>query len=63
MKYQILFTGKNEKNFITLSSAKLAQIVIKVNERALLIYDPHHQETYLRTCVPTEDSDQSAHFA
>ena len=30
MKYQILFTGKNKKNVISLSSAELAQRVVKV---------------------------------
>ena len=32
MKYQILFYGENKKNIINLSSAELAQRVIKVNE-------------------------------
>ena len=32
MKYQILFSGKNKKNAISLSSAELAQRVVKVNE-------------------------------
>ena len=32
MKYQILFSGKNKKNIINLSSAKLAQKVVKVKQ-------------------------------
>ena len=31
MKCQILFTGKNKKNIINLSSAENAQRVVKVN--------------------------------
>ena len=31
MKYQILFSGKNKKNIVNLSSAKLAKRVIKVS--------------------------------
>ena len=31
MKYQILFSGKNKKNIISLSSAELAKCVVKVN--------------------------------
>ena len=31
MKCQILFSGKNKKNIINLSSAKLSQRVVKVN--------------------------------
>ena len=31
MKCQILFSGKNKKNFINLPSAKNAQRVVKVN--------------------------------
>ena len=30
MKFQILFSGKNKKNIIDLSSAELAQRVVKV---------------------------------
>ena len=33
MKCQILFSGKNKKNIINLSSAENAQRVVKVNER------------------------------
>ena len=32
MKCQILFSGKNKKNIINLSSAENAQRVVKVNE-------------------------------
>ena len=32
MKYQILFSGKNKKNNIILSSAENAQRVVKVKE-------------------------------
>ena len=31
MKYQILFSGKKEKNIINLSSAELAKRVVKFN--------------------------------
>ena len=30
MKYQILFSGENKKNIVSLSSAELAQRVVKV---------------------------------
>ena len=33
MKCQILFSGKNKKNIINLSSAENAQRVVKVNEQ------------------------------
>ena len=32
MKYQILFSGKNKKNIMSLLSAELAQRVMKVNQ-------------------------------
>ena len=35
MKCQILFSGKNKKNIINLSSAENAQRVVKVNESIL----------------------------
>ena len=33
MKCQILFSGKNKKNIINLSSAENAQRVVKVNQK------------------------------
>ena len=33
MKYQDLFSGKNKKTIINLSSAELAQRVVKVNDQ------------------------------
>ena len=33
MKYQIMFSGKNKKNIINLSSAEFAQRVVKVKYR------------------------------
>ena len=38
MKCQILFSGKNRKNIINLSSAELAQRMVKVNLTCLLQY-------------------------
>ena len=38
MKCQILFTGKNKKNIINLSSAENAQRVVKVNLMILISY-------------------------
>ena len=38
MKCQILFSGKNKKNVINLSSAENAQRVVKVNVNMLLFY-------------------------
>ena len=37
MKCQILFSGKNKKNNIILSSAENAQRVVKVKEKYLMI--------------------------
>ena len=39
MKYQILFTGKNKKNVINLSSAELAQRVVKVKGQSKSVAD------------------------
>ena len=36
MKCQILFSGKNKKNIINLSSAENAQRVVKVNKATVL---------------------------
>ena len=35
MKYQILFSGKNKKNIINLSSTELAKRAVKVNTKLL----------------------------
>ena len=40
MKCQILFSGKNKKNIINLSSAENAQRVVKVNNNCLVQYLP-----------------------
>ena len=48
MKCQILFSGKkikNKKNIINLSSAELAQRVVKVNDTSILV---GHFESSLR---------------
>ena len=37
MKYQILFSEKNKKNIINLSSAELAQRVVKVKRHACFV--------------------------
>ena len=37
MKCQILFSGKNKKNIINLSSAENAQRVVKVNEQTIML--------------------------
>ena len=34
MKCQFLFSGKNKKNIINLSSAEVAQIVVKAKQRS-----------------------------
>ena len=39
MKCQILFSGKNKKNIINLSSAENAQRVVKVNLRSVKLID------------------------
>ena len=43
MKCWILFSGKNKKNVISLSSAELAQRVVKVKDNLLLEIDRPHQ--------------------
>ena len=37
MKCQILFSGKNKKNIINLSSAENAQRVVKVNDKSTTV--------------------------
>ena len=39
MKCQILFSGKNKKNIINLSSAENAQRVVKVKAVVLVLFD------------------------
>ena len=41
MKCQILFSGKNKKNIINLSSAENAQRVVKVNLNQIIILPIH----------------------
>ena len=38
MQCQILFSGKNKKNIINLSSAELAQRVVKVKKQGVAMY-------------------------
>ena len=47
MKYQILFSGKNKKNVLNLSSADLAQSVVKVKGNSY---------TFKIFCLPSEKS-------
>ena len=50
MKCQILFSGKNKKNIINLSSAELAKRVVKVKERASKILS--FKEIFLSNLLP-----------
>ena len=44
MKYQILFSGKNKKSITNLSSAEVAQSVVKVKEKNLKINGWKHKK-------------------
>ena len=49
MKCQILFSGKNKKNIINLSSAENAQRVVKVKKGANLV-----QLLYVTECIQSQ---------
>ena len=54
MKCQILFSGKNKKNIINLSSAENAQRVVKVNPLSLvlqLMIDYNRSSVTFASCV------------
>ena len=48
MKLQILFSGKTKKNIINLSSAELAQRVVKINQ---CLYFAGSLMAFKRSCI------------
>ena len=49
MKCQILFSGKNKKNIINLSSAENAQSVVKVKAPFKLVTDGSLKHFFIKT--------------